>query len=168
MPDASKIGCQTYTWEMHGENWSGTPDDILDAMAETDYVGVEFASVMMGDYLHEAEKFGDALKRRGLECAAFAYALDGFTNPDSFDSDFAGAEQSLEFCRKLGVPLCLGGAASETRDEASFAQAMRFYNAVAERPSAYSSAHIRTRTTVRSSSRRKSTIDSCRRPRTAD
>ena len=133
MLDASKIGCQTYTWEMHGDNWPGTPDDILDTMSKTGYIGVEFANVMLGDYLNEAERFADALKQRGLECAAFAYAIDGFTNPESFDSDLAGAVQSLEFCKKLGVPLCLGGAASESRDEAKFAQAMRFYNAVAER-----------------------------------
>jgi sugar phosphate isomerase/epimerase len=136
MLDASHIGCQTYTWEMHGDNWSGTPDDILDAMATTGYAGVEFADAMIGDYFDHPDRFAEAMKQRGLECAAFAYARNGFTDPRSHDEDLAGAEKALNFCHELGVPLCLGGAAWESRDEARFAQAMRFYNAVAERGAA--------------------------------
>ena len=26
-----KVGCQTYTWEMLGDGWQGTADDLLDA-----------------------------------------------------------------------------------------------------------------------------------------
>ncbi len=28
-----RIGCQTYTWEMLGPRWQGSPDDILDLVS---------------------------------------------------------------------------------------------------------------------------------------
>lgn len=36
------IGCQTYSWEMRGDDWTGTVDEILDAVAEAGYAGVEW------------------------------------------------------------------------------------------------------------------------------
>ena len=29
-----KVGCQTYTWEMLGPDWTGSVDDMLDDLAE--------------------------------------------------------------------------------------------------------------------------------------
>ena len=34
-----KVGCQTYTWEMLGDKWTGTVDDILDLVAAAGYAG---------------------------------------------------------------------------------------------------------------------------------
>jgi inosose dehydratase len=48
--EAPRVGCQTYTWEMLGQKWHGSPDDILDAVAAAGYTGVEFSNNMIGDY----------------------------------------------------------------------------------------------------------------------
>jgi inosose dehydratase len=133
-----RIGCQTYTWEMLGARWQGAPDDILDLVSEAGYDGIEFSNAMIGGYLQSPDRFSAALARRGLAPAAFAYASTGFTDPARYEADLAGAEQALAFARAMGVPLCLGGAAAPTREDyaRSFAQAVRFYWAVAERGAA--------------------------------
>jgi len=37
------LGCQTFTWEMLGDRWRGTTDDILDAIAGA---GVAFFALL--------------------------------------------------------------------------------------------------------------------------
>lgn len=133
-----RIGCQTYTWEMLGPRWQGTPDDILDLVSAAGYDGIEFSNAMIGEYLHAPDRLAEALAQRGLVLAAFAYATTGFTDPARYDADLAGAEQALAFARAMGVPLCLGGPAAPARQDYDrrFAQAVRFYRAVAERGAA--------------------------------
>ena len=135
MAGEPRIGCQTYTWEMRGEAWTGSPDDILDVVSEAGYEGVEFSNAMIGRYLDAPGRFAEALEQHGLACAAYAYATTGFTEVDRLEQDLAGAMQGLAFCAALDVPLCLGGAASPSREgyEAKLAQAIRFYTTVAER-----------------------------------
>jgi inosose dehydratase len=134
----ARIGCQTYTWEMLGASWHGTPDDIIDAVSAAGYAGVEFSNVMIGDYPMAPGRFKEALEAHALAFAAFAYSSTGFTDPACYERDLAGAEVALLFARALGVPLCLGGAAAPTRDhyQADFNQAVRFYRAVADRGAA--------------------------------
>ena len=131
------IGCQTYSWEMHGAQWTGTPDDILDAMAKAGYAGVEFAASMIGWYYDRPAAFKDALAERGLEFAAFAYASPhGFSDPAHFDEEMAAARRALGFAAEFPRPLlALGGAASPNRDDydAKLAHAYRFYSEVARR-----------------------------------
>jgi inosose dehydratase len=133
-----RIGCQTYTWEMLGPRWQGTPDDILDLVSGAGYDGIEFSNAMIGEYVGAPDRLAVSLARRGLALAAFAYAAAGFTDPATYEWDLAGAEQALAFARAMGVPLCLAGPAAPTREdyERSFAQAVRFYRAAAERGAA--------------------------------
>ena len=137
MRSGTRVGCQTYTWEMLGADWTGTPDDILDAVSRAGYEGVEFSNNMIGHYLDTPDRFASALRERKLACAGYAYATSGFTDAACYDEDSAGAERGLVFCSELGVPLCLGGAASSSREQydAKLAQAVRFYREVAERGS---------------------------------
>jgi len=130
-----RIGCQTYSWEMRGKDWTGTPDDILDIVAAAGYEGVEFTNNTIADYGDAPQRFTEALQRRNLACAAFSFGSTGFTDPALYERDLAGAEQALAFSAALGVVLCLGGAASPSREayDAKMAQAVRFYRAVAER-----------------------------------
>jgi inosose dehydratase len=132
-----RIGCQTYTWEMLVPRWQGSPDDILDLVSGAGYDGIEFSNAMVGDYMQSPDRLAQALARRRLALAAFAYAADGFSDPGRYEADLAGAEQALAFARAMGVPLCLAGPAAPSRHdyEQRFAQAVRFYRAVAERGS---------------------------------
>ena len=45
-----KVGCQTYTWEMLGDRWTGGPDDLLKAIADGGYAGIEITDTMIGHY----------------------------------------------------------------------------------------------------------------------
>ena len=128
------IGCQTYTWEMLGDQWIGTPTDILDAMSAAGYDGVEFSNVMIGDYFSSPDHFAADLQQRNLTLAAYAYSTTGFTDAGRFEADLAGAQKALTFSQEIGVMLCLGGASAPSRDQSDvrFDQAIRFYQTVAE------------------------------------
>lgn len=131
-----RIGCQTYTWEMMGDHWRGTADDILDAVAGAGYEGVEFAAPMLGDYYGDPHAFEAALAQRGLQLAALAYASQrGFSDPANRDGEIAEATGALRFVAHFPHPmLCLGGAASPSRadHDAKLAYACRFYSEVAQ------------------------------------
>ena len=131
-----KIGCQTYSWEMHGEDWTGTPDDILDAVAAAGYDGVEFAASMIGAYADRPDAFRQALADRGLEFAAYAIASDhGFTDPAHVASELSDAREAVAFAAEFPRPLlALGGVASPTRDDyhVKIERAVEFYNQVAQ------------------------------------
>lgn len=130
-----RVGHQTYSWEMLGDKWQGSPDDILDAVAAAGYQGVEFSNVMIGDYWDRPDDFRSALDQRGLELAAFAYAQAGFSDPATYDEDMAGAEKAIRFASQFSVPIGLAGPSSPSRDdyERKFAQACRFSNEMADR-----------------------------------
>jgi inosose dehydratase len=132
---ALRVGCQTYSWEMLGPQWRGTPDDILDAMAATGYAGVEFSSNMIGSYADRPEDFEKAMEKRGLQCAAFAYSNAGFSDPSRYDEDLEGADRAIRFAAHFSVPLCPAGPSSDSRDdyEAKFNQACCFYREIAQR-----------------------------------
>ena len=128
-----RVGHQTYSWEMMGDRWRGSPDDILDAVAAAGYEGVEFANSMIGDYWDKPQEFEKALAKRGLKLAAFAYARTGFCDPATLDEDMAGAEKALKLAAHFKVVVSLGGPSSPSRDnyEEKLAHACKFYNLVA-------------------------------------
>ena len=130
-----RVGHQTYSWEMQGDRWSGSAADILDAVAAAGYQGVEFSNVMIGDFWDHPDELAQALARRALALAAFAYARDGFADPSAHEDDLAGAEKALRLAARFAVPVGLAGPSSTSRDdyERKFACACRFYNEVAER-----------------------------------
>ena len=132
-----RVGCQTYTWEMRGDKWSGCVDDILNAVAEAGYEGVEITNTMIREYADRPVDFAKALKARGLSLAAFAYASPaGFTDPAARATELAGAERALRFVAVFpGAPLCLGGASSPDRSQLDhkIGLAADFYNEVGRR-----------------------------------
>ncbi|MCX5520229.1 sugar phosphate isomerase/epimerase [Kaistia defluvii] len=131
-----QIGCQTYTWEMLGDRWSGGPDDLLDAIASAGYSGIEITDTMIGSYASQPADFGRALSARGLELAAFACASDsGYTEPERLASDLAMIDRTLDFVAAFpGAVLSLGSATvmSSGDREGKFAAAADLYNAAAE------------------------------------
>ena len=52
-----QIGCQTFTWEMLGRTWNGGPDDLLAAISEAGYSGIEITDTMIGDYARRPDAF---------------------------------------------------------------------------------------------------------------
>lgn len=129
---ALHIGCQTYTWEMQEEQWQGTPEDILDTVAQAGYEGVEFTQAMLGPYADDPMGFQKACQQRGLRVAALAYAQEGFTQLEQTERDLAGAQKALAFSQTLGVILGLGGPASQLPDPtgSGLQVVIDFYNTV--------------------------------------
>ena len=129
-----RVACQTYTWEMLGDAWTGTVTDILDMIAEAGYAGVEITNTMIGEFAQRPEDFAAELEKRGLKLAAFAYAKpSGWTDPAAEEGDLAGARDAVEFVRHFpGVQLALGGAANPSRDDnwKKLDHAIAFYNTV--------------------------------------
>lgn len=130
------IGCQTCSWEMRGDDWTRPVDEILDAIAEAGYQGLEITNFMLREYAQRPDEFARALDERGLMLAAFNYSRAGFTDPAAGDSDLAGAYQALDFvanfpCRLLGV----GGPANPTRQDydVKMNNAVEFYAGVVNR-----------------------------------
>jgi sugar phosphate isomerase/epimerase len=131
-----RIGCQTYTWEMLGERWKGSVDDILDIIARAGYAGVEITNTMIGPYYDDPDGFAGALERRGLAFPSFGFVpLYRFTEPDRIDEEIEGAEKGIEFVSHFpGCRLDLAGGSTESRDDLDnkFETMCRIYNRIGE------------------------------------
>lgn len=131
-----RVACQTYTWEMLGDKWSGKVTDILNWVADAGYQGIEITNSMIGEFYNHPMDFISELRKRNLVLSAFAYATPtGFTDPDLWGEYMAGAIKALTFLQKFGEPrLALGGVASPSRENAreKLDFAIKFYNKVGQ------------------------------------
>jgi inosose dehydratase len=132
-----RIGCQTYTWEMLGQKWKGSVDDMLDAIAAAGYDGVEITNSMIGDYYDRPAAFAEALVRRKLKFASFGFTpLHRFTDPDRVDDEIENATRGIEFVAHFpGVRLDLAGGSADSRDDldGKYQTMCRIYNEVARK-----------------------------------
>lgn len=113
MPVNAMLGCQTFTWEMLGDDWNGGPDDLVDAISAAGYTGIEITDTMIGDYAGRPNAFKQRLDQAGLSLVAFAFgAPSGFTTPESLDEDLETARKWVEFV--AGFPGALASMGSAT------------------------------------------------------
>ena len=76
---ALKFGCQTFTWEMLGARWTGGPDDLIRAVADGGYAGIEITDTMIGAFAGHPAAFGQRLADAGLQLISFAFgSASGF------------------------------------------------------------------------------------------
>jgi len=133
---AIKVACQTYTWEMLGDQWQGKVTDILDWVCDAGYHGIEITNTMIKEFYDKPNDFAVELKKRDLELSAFAYATPtGFTDPDLWGEYMSGAIKAMNFLKHFPNPkLGLGGAANPSRENAllKLDQAIKFYNKVGQ------------------------------------
>jgi sugar phosphate isomerase/epimerase len=134
------LGCQTFTWEMLGDRWKGTTDELLDAITVAGYTGIEITDQMIGPYAHRGDAFARALSERGLTLVAFAWAsATGFTVPDAATADIELAERWLAFVSGFEGALLSLGSATSTISGARQPQldcAARIYDAIGRRGTA--------------------------------
>ncbi len=127
-----RVACQTYTWEMLGSAWTGTVTDILDAIADAGYAGIEITSNMIGEFADRPAEFARELRRRSLELATFCCSTGtGFADPDRRDSDLAAATRAIAFTQHFpGARLQFGSARrADCRDRGTaLGRAIDFYN----------------------------------------
>ena len=137
MSPTPKVGCQTYTWEMLGSRWTGSTDDILNAIAGAGYAGIEITGAMIGPYADDARAFGEALRTRGLELVAFGWSRpSGFTVPEAVPADLEAAERAMRFVGAFPGAVFSIGSATATREggdtDAMIDVAADFYNRAGE------------------------------------
>ena len=133
-----KVGCQTYTWEMLGDRWTGDADDLLKAIAGGGYAGIEITDTMIGHYAGRPAAFAAALEEHGLTLVAFACgSASGFTEPAALAADLAAVDRALDFVAAFPGRAAVarqrhGHEPRQPRDD-KFAAAAEFYNAAGER-----------------------------------
>lgn len=127
-----KVGCQTFTWEMLGQAWQGTADDLLAAIASGGYAGIEITDTMIGDYADRPKEFAKALAHHGLHLVSFAFgSKTGFTLADQVENDLVAAQRWIDFAAQFPNALVSIGSATIVSDgprEQKFAIAADFYN----------------------------------------
>ncbi|AYG69299.1 MULTISPECIES: sugar phosphate isomerase/epimerase [unclassified Rhizobium] len=127
-----KIGCQTFTWEMLGSAWTGTPDGLLSAISAGGYSGIEITDTMIGRYADTPREFAKALKESGLQLVSFAFgSKSGFTVAGAMKEDLAAAQRWIDYAAQFpGALVSVGSATvvSEGPRDDKFAIAAEFYN----------------------------------------
>jgi sugar phosphate isomerase/epimerase len=131
-----RVGCQTYTWEMLGERWTGDADDLLAAIAAAGYAGIEITDTMIGAYADRPVAFAASLRSHGLTLVAFACgSASGFTEPAALADDLAAVDRAVAFVGEFpGALLSLGSATAVSPGAVAdkFAAAAGFYNQAGE------------------------------------
>ena len=131
-----KVGCQTFTWEMLGKGWTGGPDDLLKAIEDGGYAGIEITDTMIGRYADRPAEFAAALDARGLNLVSFAFgSKSGFTLKEALASDLEAARRWTGFAANFPGALVSIGSATVVSDgprEDKFAISAEFYNRAAE------------------------------------
>jgi sugar phosphate isomerase/epimerase len=133
---ALRFGCQTFTWEMLGAAWTGGPDDLVAAIADGGYAGIEITDTMIGPYADRPADFARRLGDAGLALVAFAFGSDGgFTEPGRATADLEAARRGVDFTARFpGALVSMGSATvmSEGAREEKFAVAAEIYNRATE------------------------------------
>ncbi|NRP89374.1 Inosose dehydratase [Ensifer adhaerens] len=131
-----KVGCQTFTWEMLGDAWRGTADDLLSAISAGGYLGIEITDTMIGRYAADPHAFASALKSHGLTLVSFAFgSKSGFTVADATKDDLATARRWIDYAAHFPGALVSIGSATVVSDgprDDKFAIAGDFYNRAGE------------------------------------
>lgn len=137
MRDAAvQIGCQTFTWEMLGDRWTGQTIDLVRAISNAGYAGLEITDTMIGKYADRPRDFATLLDDEGLKLVSFAFGSPGgFTEPDQADPDMQTTKRWVDFAAHFpGALVSLGSAtvmSDGPRDE-KFSVAADIYNRAAE------------------------------------
>ena len=107
-----RLGCQTFTWEMLGDAWTGGPDELLAAISAGGYDGIEITDTMIGRYLDDAPGFAAALGRAGLALVSYTVSSpSGFCEPDRADADVEMVREAAGFAACFpGAMVVLGSA----------------------------------------------------------
>ncbi|MFK0689658.1 sugar phosphate isomerase/epimerase, partial [Mesorhizobium sp. IMUNJ 23033] len=131
-----KVGCQTFTWEMLGDRFAGGPDDLLKAIADGGYAGIEITDAMIGRYAGKPAEFATALKTSGLTLVSFAFGSNsGFTLKEKIGADLETAGRWIDFAAAFPGALVSMGSATVVSDgprDDKFAIAAEVYNKAGE------------------------------------
>jgi sugar phosphate isomerase/epimerase len=133
---ALQIGCQTFTWEMLGASWTGEPDDLVRAIADGGYAGIEITDAMIGSYAGRVADFVRHLEDAGLALVSFAFgSASGFTENGQIFADLESARRWVDFAAHFpGALVSMGSATVVSKGErdGKFNVAAAVYNRATE------------------------------------
>lgn len=112
MQPGLKLGCQTFTWEMLGDGFAGGPDDLLRAISDAGYTGIEITDKMIGHYIDDAPGFAAALDRASLTLVSYAVGSpSGYCEADAVASDVEQIRRTAGFVARFpGALISMGSA----------------------------------------------------------
>jgi len=130
-----KIGCQSYSWQMLGDEWKGTLIDILDAVAYAGYEGFECTLQILDDYYNKPPtKFKEALTQRNLELAALCLGFR-FNEPDKIEDKLVAGKRMINYLKHFpAAVLLLSGGKTSSRNEfdEKFTTMCKVYNKIGQ------------------------------------
>ena len=90
-----KIGCETYTWQMPGEDYKGKLEHIFQIANKAGFEGIEPETSFFGD-LSDPILMKEALDRHNLELAALCHVEDWRSSKET-DEEREQAERWMNF-----------------------------------------------------------------------
>ncbi len=90
-----KLACETYTWQMPGEQYKGKLDHIMGIVSQAGFTGIEPETSFFGD-LSDPFKMKETLNQHKLELAALVHVED-WLNPQETVLERENADRWIEF-----------------------------------------------------------------------
>ncbi|MEQ9437574.1 MAG: TIM barrel protein [Cyclobacteriaceae bacterium] len=100
-----KIGCETYTWQMPGEQYKGKLEHIMEITSRAGFTGIEPDTSFL-HHLSDPVLMQEALKKNNLELAVLCLALD-WRNPHETETEQRLADQWIDFLKHFPDALFL-------------------------------------------------------------
>ena len=90
-----KLACETYPWQMPGEQYKGKLDHIMGIANKAGFSGIEPETSFFGD-LSDHVKMKETLEKHNLELAALCHVED-WLNPNETEEEKEHADKWIDF-----------------------------------------------------------------------
>ena len=100
-----QLACETYTWQMPGEQYKGKLEHIMDVASRAGYKGIEPDSSFL-QHLADPALMKQALDKYALELAVFCYVED-WKHPQETAEERGRADKWIEFMQHFPRSLFL-------------------------------------------------------------
>lgn len=90
-----KLACETYTWQMPGEQYKGKLDHIMSIASKAGFTGIEAETSFFGN-LSDHKKMKETLDKHNLQLAALCHVED-WLNPRETDEEKENADKWIDF-----------------------------------------------------------------------
>ena len=89
-----KLACETYTWQMPGEQYKGKLDHIMGIISQAGFTGIEPETSFFGD-LSDPVRMKEVLDRHQLELTALVHVED-WRHAEETESEKQHAQQWID------------------------------------------------------------------------
>jgi inosose dehydratase len=100
-----KLACETYTWQMPGEQYKGKLEHIMEIAAQAGFTGIEPEASFL-QHLSDPQRMKAALKKYNLELAVFVYVEDWLGKKETPDEQ-KRADEWIKFMEHFPEALFL-------------------------------------------------------------